>query len=163
MKTARALGLLFEIVLLAIGLTTGGPIDEQLRSIALLVAFIVGGLVIFAVVVLMLGIVAQRTPPFDIWEGSAMLEQFAGASTVLIVVLAYTILVQVLMSVTVLLAQYIVIQVKNLRAMLPKKPSVPSVPVIETYRVGGGLMKWDWALLVSASVEILNESLPDRD
>jgi len=64
MKAVRAFGLLLELVLLGIGLTTGGAIDEQIRSVALLVAFIVGGLVIIAGFCLALGLLAQREPPY---------------------------------------------------------------------------------------------------
>jgi len=69
-----------------------------------------------------------------------MVEQFAGAATALTVVLAYTILVQVLMSITVLLAQYIVIQIRNLKVMMGAKS-----PVIERqpYRLGGGIRRWE--------------------
>jgi hypothetical protein len=66
MKTVRALGLLLELLLLAVGLTTGGPVSDDVRTVALLIALIVGGLVVFCAVVLLVGLLAQRTPPFDI-------------------------------------------------------------------------------------------------
>jgi hypothetical protein len=63
-RTARHLGLLLDLVLLAAGLVTGGPIGAGVRAIAVIVAAVCGGLVIFVAVVLTIGVVQQRQPPF---------------------------------------------------------------------------------------------------
>lgn len=68
-----------------------------------------------------------------------MREQLTGAASVLVLILAHLLIVQTLMAASVLLSQYIVVQVRNLRAMLPNKPTVER----QSYRVGGGLMKWE--------------------
>jgi hypothetical protein len=66
MKTAKRLGLLLDFVLLAASLTTGGSVATQVRTLAVLVAAVVGGLVIFCAVVLTIGVCEQRKPPYPI-------------------------------------------------------------------------------------------------
>jgi hypothetical protein len=64
MKTAKRIGLLLDFLLLAANLVGGGPIGEQIRIIALVVASVVGALAVFCAVVLTVGIVGQRQPPY---------------------------------------------------------------------------------------------------
>ena len=66
MKTARALSLLLDLVLLAASLVTGGNVGNGIRTIAVLVAAVVGGLVIFVAAVLTMAVVQQRQPPYRI-------------------------------------------------------------------------------------------------
>jgi hypothetical protein len=65
MRTARALGFLLELVMLAAGLATGGPVADGIRAIAVVVAAVVGALVIFCAVVLTVAVCGQRQPPYD--------------------------------------------------------------------------------------------------
>jgi hypothetical protein len=64
MKTAKRLGLLLDLVLLAASITTGGPIVPQVQAIAVIVAAAIGGLAIFCAVVLTVAVVQQKQPPF---------------------------------------------------------------------------------------------------
>ena len=64
MRGLRGLGLLLDLVLLAASLATGGPIGDGIRAVAVIVAATVGGLLIFCAVVLALGVIAQRQPPY---------------------------------------------------------------------------------------------------
>jgi hypothetical protein len=66
MHTARRLSLLLDLALLAASLVTGGPVADGIRTIAVLMAAIVGGLVVFCAVVLTIAVVQQRTPPYRI-------------------------------------------------------------------------------------------------
>lgn len=76
-----------------------------------------------------------------------MLEQLAGAGIGTLVVLAYLLLVEALTAAIVLLAQFIVLQVRALRALSvvepkPKPTATPTAvtePQAEQYRLGGGL------------------------
>ena len=64
MKTARALGLLLDLLLLGASLATGGDVGDGIRAIGVVVAGMLGALVIFCAVCLTLGILAQREPPY---------------------------------------------------------------------------------------------------
>jgi hypothetical protein len=64
MKAARRFGFLLELVMLAAGLATGGPVADGIRAIGVIVAGVVGALVIFCAVVVTVGLVAQREPPY---------------------------------------------------------------------------------------------------
>ena len=64
MKTAKRIGLLLDLLLLATSLAGGGPIAAQLRVLTLLVAFVIGALALFCAIVLTVGIVGQRQPPY---------------------------------------------------------------------------------------------------
>jgi hypothetical protein len=64
MKTAKRIGLLLDLLLLAANLVGGGPIGEQIRIIALVVASVVGTLAVFCALVLTVGIAGQRQPPY---------------------------------------------------------------------------------------------------
>ena len=66
---------------------------------------------------------------------------FIGTAQALVLVLLYVVLVQVLMSATLLLGQFAVLQLRKLMLMIgePQKPKEPEQP---PYRVGGGLLKW---------------------
>lgn len=66
MNTAKRFGLLLDLVLLAASLTTGGPVAAQVRTLAVLVAAVVGGLVIICAVILAIGVLDQRKPPYPI-------------------------------------------------------------------------------------------------
>jgi membrane protein implicated in regulation of membrane protease activity len=82
-----------------------------------------------------------------------MLEQVTGALLATALVLVYLIIVQLLMSAIVLLAQYFVLQVRALRRLLASAPQVgeaqpqgQTAPVVDgqsqPYRVGGGIRRW---------------------
>jgi hypothetical protein len=71
-----------------------------------------------------------------------MLEQLTGAASILVLVLAYLLIVQALMAAVVLLAQYIVVQVRNLRGMIPNPQQSPVVES-RSYQVGGGIRRWE--------------------
>lgn len=66
MTTAKRLSLLLDFVLLAASITTGGPVAAQVRTLAILVAAVVGGLVMFCAVVLTIAVCEQRKPPYPI-------------------------------------------------------------------------------------------------
>lgn len=64
MKAVKRLSLLLDLLLLAASLTTGGPVGPQIQLIAVMVAAVVGALAVFCAVVLTVGIVGQRQPPY---------------------------------------------------------------------------------------------------
>jgi len=64
MKGWRLFGLLLDLAMLAASLVTGGPVADGIRAVAVVVAAVVGGLVVFCAVVLTVGVVAQRQPPY---------------------------------------------------------------------------------------------------
>ena len=64
MKVAKALGLLLDLLILGASLATGGNVGDGIRAIGVVVAAIIGALVIFCAVVLTLGALAQRQPPY---------------------------------------------------------------------------------------------------
>jgi CHASE2 domain-containing sensor protein len=66
MNTAKRFGLLLDLLLLAASLTTGGPVAEQVRILAILVAAVLGGLVIVCAVILAIAVLDQRKPPYPI-------------------------------------------------------------------------------------------------
>lgn len=66
MKTARALSLLLDLILLAAGIATTGPISRGILAVALVVAVVIGGLVVFCAVVLTVAVVQGRQPPYRI-------------------------------------------------------------------------------------------------
>ena len=65
MKGWRLAGFLLDLVMLAASLATDGPVAAGVRVVAVIVAATVGGLVIFAAVVLILGVLAQRERPYE--------------------------------------------------------------------------------------------------
>jgi hypothetical protein len=66
MTNAKRFSLLVDLLLLAASITTGGPVGEQVRTICVLVAAVVGGLAVFCAVVLTIGVLEQRKPPYPI-------------------------------------------------------------------------------------------------
>jgi hypothetical protein len=66
MNTAKRFSLLVDLVLLAASFAQGGPVAEQVRTIGVLVAAVVGALAVFCAVVLAIGVCAQRKPPYPI-------------------------------------------------------------------------------------------------
>jgi hypothetical protein len=64
MKAAKALGLLLDLLLLAASLATGGDVGDGIRAIGIIVASMVGALAVFCAVILALGVLAQRQPPY---------------------------------------------------------------------------------------------------
>jgi hypothetical protein len=64
MRAARRFGFLLELVMLAAGLATGGPVADGIRVIAVVVGVVVGALVVFVAAVFAVGILAQRQPPY---------------------------------------------------------------------------------------------------
>jgi hypothetical protein len=76
-----------------------------------------------------------------------MMQQLSGTATVLVIVLAYVLIVQSLTAAMVLLAQFIVVQVRTLRALVAIEPKTIPEPEPEPagrplYRVGGGIKRW---------------------
>jgi hypothetical protein len=78
-----------------------------------------------------------------------MAEQLTGAGLAAIVVLGYLLIVQAMTAAAVLLAQFIVVQVRALWSLVaPSWLSPPSsaAPVVddqgEPYKLGGGLLRW---------------------
>ena len=80
-----------------------------------------------------------------------MVEQLTGAGLAAIFVLGYVLIVQAMTAAVVLLAQFIVVQVRTLWSLVewtptPGEPSLPSAPLVdhqgEPYRLGGGLARW---------------------
>jgi len=77
-----------------------------------------------------------------------MAEQLTGAASALVLILAYLLIVECFMAGAILLGQFIVVQVANLTAVVRERPprSPGPAPVVddqgESYRVGGGLMRW---------------------
>jgi hypothetical protein len=80
-----------------------------------------------------------------------MLDQVAGALLWAGVVLAYLLLVEAMAAAVVLLARFTVLQWRSLRTLLSQEPPRRAGPMVvdqdqaeaETFRVGGGLMRWD--------------------
>jgi hypothetical protein len=62
----RPISLLLDLVLLALSLATGGPVAESARTIATVLAAMVAVLVIFCGVVLVIGLLEQRRPPYEV-------------------------------------------------------------------------------------------------
>jgi hypothetical protein len=63
-KGWKLVGFLLDLALLAASLATGGPVGDGIRAVALVAVVMVGGLVVFCAVVLTVGVLAQREPPF---------------------------------------------------------------------------------------------------
>jgi hypothetical protein len=63
-RSLKAFGLLLDLILLAASIVTGGPVSIQVERLAIFVVAVVGGLVIFCAVVLTVGVLQQRQPPF---------------------------------------------------------------------------------------------------
>jgi hypothetical protein len=76
-----------------------------------------------------------------------MAEQLWGAGTGLVLVLGYVLVVQAMTAAIVLLAEFIVLRVRTLLALVAVEQTEPT-PVEPQrqpeppYRVGGGLMRW---------------------
>ena len=66
MNTAKRLSLLLDFLLFAASITTGGPVAEQVRIIAIVVVASLGAAAIFCAVVLCIAVVQQRQPPYPI-------------------------------------------------------------------------------------------------
>jgi hypothetical protein len=77
-----------------------------------------------------------------------MLEQVTGAGTALVIVLGYLLIAEAMTAAVLLLGQFIVVQVRALVAIVEERPegSPEVAPATsdqgESYRVGGGLLKW---------------------
>jgi len=75
------------------------------------------------------------------------MEQLTGAAMTAALVLCYLLIVQALTAAALLLAQFIVVQVRALWSLVKVEWKPPaSAPLVddqgEPYRVGGGLLKW---------------------
>jgi hypothetical protein len=66
MNTAKRLSILLDLLLLATSLAGGGQVAEQVRDLAIAVAAALGALVIVCAVILTLGVLDQRKPPYRI-------------------------------------------------------------------------------------------------
>jgi hypothetical protein len=62
----KRLSLLLDLLLLAASLAGNGPVGEQVRELAIAVATVLGGLVIVCAVILAIGVLDQRKPPYPI-------------------------------------------------------------------------------------------------
>jgi phage portal protein BeeE len=78
-----------------------------------------------------------------------MVEQVIGTATVAVLVLTYFLILQTLTAAVLLLGQFIVVQVRALRVLVAvewQRPEPAPVSVAddqrESYRVGGGLLRW---------------------
>jgi hypothetical protein len=75
-----------------------------------------------------------------------MVEQLTGAVMAVIVFLSYLMVVQALMAALLLLGQFTILQARALRALVESPQTTEPAPVVddqgESYRVGGGLLKW---------------------
>jgi hypothetical protein len=58
--------LLLELAMLAASLGTGRPVADGVRVIGLIVVGVVGALVVFVAVVLTVGVLGQRQPPYPL-------------------------------------------------------------------------------------------------
>ena len=73
-----------------------------------------------------------------------MVAQLTGAASILVLILAYLLIVQTLMAASVLLGQFIVVQMRNLRGMVAnKEPASPLLVERPSYSLGGGIKKWE--------------------
>jgi hypothetical protein len=70
------------------------------------------------------------------------MQQLLGAASVLVLALTYLLIVQAMMAAIILLAEFMVIQVHRLWTMLPPA-SEPNPQAEATYKLGGGLARWD--------------------
>ena len=57
-------GILLDVLFLVASIGSGGGIADGIRTVAVIVAAVVGALVVFCAVVLTLGVAAQRTPAY---------------------------------------------------------------------------------------------------
>jgi hypothetical protein len=73
-----------------------------------------------------------------------MVEQLTGAAIASVLILGYFVLVQVLMAACVLLSQFLVLQLRALHSLIGSRQSqpVPAEPASNSYRVGGGIRRW---------------------
>ena len=77
-----------------------------------------------------------------------MPEQLTGAGLAAIVVLGYVLIVQAMTAAAVLLAQFIIVQVRTLWLLVAPLwlPRPSAAPVVddqgEPYKLGGGLLRW---------------------
>jgi hypothetical protein len=62
----KRLSLLLDLLLLAASPAGNGPVGEQVRELAIAVATVLGGLVIVCAVILAIGVLDQRKPPYPI-------------------------------------------------------------------------------------------------
>jgi hypothetical protein len=67
-----------------------------------------------------------------------------GALVALVLVLAYTLVVECMMAAIVLLSEFIFLRIRSLRALLKPSGDEPTfIPAREHYQIGGGLMRWE--------------------
>jgi hypothetical protein len=81
-----------------------------------------------------------------------MADQFLGAASVAVAVLAYVVVVEALTAAAVLLAQFIMVRLGSMRALLGQPRPVAARELHEArgqdddqpapYHVGGGVMRW---------------------
>ena len=66
MNTAKRLSIMLDLLLLATSLAGGGQVGEQVRDLAIAVAAVLGSLVIVCALILTIGVLDQRKPPYSI-------------------------------------------------------------------------------------------------
>jgi hypothetical protein len=72
-----------------------------------------------------------------------MIEQVTGATTALVLILAYVLIVQAMMAAIVVLAEFIALRLQALRNLVRAELSTENDPEpAGDYRLGGGLLKW---------------------
>jgi hypothetical protein len=71
-----------------------------------------------------------------------MVEQLTGATTVLVVILAYVLCLQAMMAAICLLGQFLVLSFQKLLAMIGE-PQSDSKSEQLPYKLGGGLARWE--------------------
>jgi hypothetical protein len=65
MKALKRLGLALDLALLAASLTTGGPIADQVKMIAIVVISAIGAMAVFTCTVLAIAAIQSRQPPYE--------------------------------------------------------------------------------------------------
>jgi hypothetical protein len=66
MKPAKRLSLFLDLLMLAASFAGTGPGAEQVRELAIAVAAVLGVLAIVCAVILAIGVLDQRKPPYSI-------------------------------------------------------------------------------------------------
>jgi hypothetical protein len=65
----KAVGLLLDLLLLAVSLPTGGKLGDALRVVALVIAGVAVALAFFLLILLAILLIDQRRPPYEMGSG----------------------------------------------------------------------------------------------
>jgi hypothetical protein len=69
MRATKVVGLVIDLLLLAISLPTGGKLGDALRVLALVIAGVAVALALFLLILLTVVLVDQRRPPYEMGSG----------------------------------------------------------------------------------------------